>query len=125
MNFERVLERLRDYRLQNEHFDRLVGAVLANKLAARGVHALVASAAKSGARSRNTHPAKVSRQYKMAFFIVGEMRSGTSWLRRTLSAHPEIACGHEASFFGRAYDHEDIPVYPGPVSSLSRALADR
>lgn len=59
----------------------------------------------------------------MTFFIVGEMRSGTSWLRRTLSAHPEIACGHEGSFFGRDYDREEIPVYAGPVSSFTRALA--
>jgi hypothetical protein len=40
-----------------------------------------------------------------------------------LSAHPEIACGHEGSFFGRDYDHEEIPVYTGPVSSFTRALA--
>ncbi|MBD0327776.1 MAG: sulfotransferase [Pyrinomonadaceae bacterium] len=51
------------------------------------------------------------------------MRSGTSWLRRTLSAHPEIACGHEGSFFGRDYDREEIPVYAGPVSSFTHALA--
>lgn len=62
--------------------------------------------------------------YRGTFFIAGEMRSGTSWLRRMLNAHPEIACGHEGSFFGRDYEREDIPVYPGPVSSLTRALAE-
>lgn len=62
--------------------------------------------------------------YGGAFFIAGEMRSGTSWLRRMLNVHPEIACGHEGSFFGRGYDREEIPVYPGPVSSLTRALAE-
>jgi hypothetical protein len=118
MNLERVLERLRIYRLQNEHFDRLVGAVMANKLAARAVRASV-SAAASVAR-----PKGVSEQrYDTVFFVAGEMRSGTSWLRRTLSAHPEIACGHEGSFFGRDYNQEEIPVYTGPVSSFTRALA--
>ena len=44
-------------------------------------------------------------------------------MRHSLSDHPEIACGQEGSFFGRGYDHEEIPVYTGPVSSLTRALA--
>jgi Sulfotransferase family len=116
---ERVIERLRDYRLQNERFDRLVSAVLANKLAAKVVHASV-SAATSGSRAK-----VIFRQepYDTVFFIAGEMRSGTSWLRRTVSAHPEIVCGHEGSFFGRDYDREEIPVYTGPVSSFTRALA--
>jgi hypothetical protein len=119
VNPERVIERLRDYRLQNQHFDRLVSIVLANKLAARVVRASV-SAATSGSRAR-----MVSRPgpYDIPFFIAGEMRSGTSWLRRTLSAHPQIACGHEGSFFGRDYSSEEIPVYTGPVSSFTRALA--
>jgi hypothetical protein len=119
MNLERALERLRDYRLQNEHFDRLVGAVLANKLAAKVVHASV-SAATSGSRAKVVpRPGR----YDMVFFIAGEMRSGTSWLRRTLTAHPQIVCGHEGSFFGRSYSQEEIPVYTGPVSSFTRALA--
>ena len=122
MNLERVLERLRDYRLRNKYFDRLASAILANKLAARVMYASI-SAATSG--TKESHPKKASRarRYDTVFFIAGEMRSGTSWLRRTLSAHPEIACGHEASFFGRNYDHEEIPVYVGPVSSFTRALA--
>ena len=120
MNLERVLERLRDYRLQNEHFDRLVAAVMSNKLAARTVQTTVSVAASvSRPKGRVAGPG----QYEMVFFVAGEMRSGTSWLRRTLSAHPDIACGQEGSFFGRDYDHEEIPVYVGPVSSLTRALA--
>ena len=120
MNPERLLERLRNYRLQNEHFDRLVGAVMSNKLAARAARATV-SAAASVSRSKG-RVAGVG-QYETVFFVAGEMRSGTSWLRRTLSAHPEIACDQEGSFFGLDYDHEEIPVYSGPVSSLARALA--
>ncbi len=120
MNLERALERLRDYRLRNERFDRLAGAAMSNKLIARAERSSV-SAATSGAR-----PEKISvrpGQYDTVFFVAGEMRSGTSWLRKTLSAHPEIACGHEGSFFGRDYDREEIPVYAGPVSSFTRALA--
>lgn len=117
MNLERALNRLRDYRLQNESFDRLVGRIMSNETAARAVRG-AAAAATSISRSR-----RVTGRYRTVFFIAGEMRSGTSWLRRTMSAHPEIACGHEGSFFGRDYDHEQIPVYDGPVSSFTRALA--
>jgi len=122
MNPERVLERLRDYRLRNGRFDRLVGAVMANGVAAKAVRASVSAATSVSAsvsRRRKVSPGG----YDTVFFIAGEMRSGTSWLRRTLSAHPEVACGHEGSFFGRDYDHEEIPVYRGPVSSLTRALS--
>lgn len=122
MNLERTLQRLRDYRLQNEYFDRLVGAIMSNELGARLVRATVSAAATFTTPPARTK-APVRGQYDMTFFIVGEMRSGTSWLRRTLSAHPEIACGHEGSFFGRDYDREEIPVYAGPVSSFTRALA--
>jgi sulfotransferase family protein len=119
VNPERILEHLRNYRLRNERFDRLVGTVMANKTAARFVRAS-ASAATVGTRTRR---ASGSRQYDMVFFVAGEMRSGTSWLRRTLSAHPEVACGHEGSFFGRDYDREEISVYTEPVSSFTRALS--
>ena len=118
MNFERALERLRDYRLRNERFDRLVSAVMENELAAKAVRASVSLVA--GPRPMK---ALVPGLYDAVFFIAGEMRSGTSWLRRTMSAHPEISCGQEGSFFGRGYNREEIPVYPGPVSSLTRALA--
>ena len=119
MNLERVVERLRDYRLKNEQFDRLVGAVLSNEKAMGAARATVA-AARSVSRRGQTVAAG---DYDVVFFVVGEMRSGTSWLRHSLSDHPEIACGQEGSFFGRGYDHEEIPVYTGPVSSLTRALA--
>jgi hypothetical protein len=119
MNLERVVERLRDYRLKNEQFDRLVGAVLSNEKAMRAARATVA-AARSASRKGQTVAAG---DYDTVFFVAGEMRSGTSWLRHSLSDHPEIACGQEGSFFGRGYDSEEIPVYTGPVSSLTRALA--
>lgn len=119
MNPERLIERLRDYRLQNERFDRLVGSVMANELAGKVVRASVSTVTSIARRRRALRPG----QYDALFFIAGEMRSGTSWLRRTMSAHPEIACSQEGSFFGRDYDREEIPVYTNPVSSFTRALA--
>jgi hypothetical protein len=121
VNFERAIDRLRDYRLRNERFDRLVGVVMSNDLAAWTVRSSVSTAASVSRkiRMRSVKPG----EYDTVFFIAGEMRSGTSWLRRTLSAHPEIACGGEGSFFGRGYSREEIPVYSGPVSSFTRALS--
>ncbi|HET7480359.1 MAG TPA: sulfotransferase [Rubrobacteraceae bacterium] len=119
MNLERIVERLRDYRLKNERFDRLVGSVLSNKQGAKAVRSAVAAARSVSRRGQTLAPG----DYDTVFFVAGEMRSGTSWLRHSLSDHPEIACGQEGSFFGRGYDHEEIPVYTAPVSSLTRALA--
>lgn len=93
---------------------------MSNELTARAVRTSVSTIDSGIQRLRKTQKPG---QYDKVFFIAGEMRSGTSWLRRTLSGHPEIACGHEGSFFGRDYDHEEIPVYPHPVSSFTRALA--
>ncbi len=119
MNLELYVERLRDYRRKNERFDRLVAAVLAHESAAKVARASVSAARWVSRRRIVITPG----DYETVFFIAGEMRSGTSWLRYTLSNHPEITCGQEGSFFGRDYDHEEIQVYPDPVSSLTRALA--
>jgi Sulfotransferase family len=116
VNLERVIERLRDYRRRNERLDRMVGAVLANRLAARLAGATIFAV--TGSLEKDPRPG----EYDTVFFVAGEMRSGTSWLRRTLSAHPEIVCGHEGTFFGREYSREEIPVYPEPVSSFIHAL---
>src|SRR5215207_1162782 len=119
MNLERAVERLRDYRPKNERFDQLIGAVLSNEKAMRAARATVAAARSLSRRGQTV----AAGDYDTVFFVAGEMRSGTSWLRHSLSDHPEIACGQEGSFFGRGYDREEIPVYTGPVSSLTRALA--
>src|SRR5919199_4724905 len=120
MNVEQVIEHLKDYRVRSRRFDQAVEVVMSTKLAARVVRASV-SAATFASRSQEIAPRPG--RYDSVFFIAGEMRSGTSWLRRTLSSHPEIACGHEGSFFGRDCEREEIPVYTEPVSSLTRALA--
>lgn len=119
MNPERIVERLRNYRLENKRFDRLVGAVLSNERASKTVRKAVAAARSVSRRGQVLAPG----DYDTVFFVAGEMRSGTSWLRHSLSDHPEISCGQEGSFFGLDYDREEIPVYKDPVSSLTRALA--
>jgi glycosyltransferase involved in cell wall biosynthesis len=53
------------------------------------------------------------------FFVVGRAKSGTTWLMRTLDAHPEITCLGEGRFFGRDY------LLPGPETATipARPLA--
>ena len=120
MNLERFVEFLRDYRLRNERFDRLVGAVMSNDITGKAVRGAVLRA--DALVQRLPRRRAGVGDYDTVFFIAGEMRSGTSWLRRTISAHPEVVCGHEGSFFGKEWEKEDIPVYTGPVSSLTRAF---
>src|SRR5215210_7028461 len=91
MNFERVVERLRDYRLKNERFDRLVGAVLSNKKAMKVARASVA-AARSVSRRGQTVAAG---EYDTGFCVAGEMRAGACWMRHSVRGHAESACGQE------------------------------
>ncbi|WP_119067289.1 sulfotransferase family protein [Rubrobacter indicoceani] len=114
------MEQLRDYRARSRRFDRLVGVWMSNEAVAGAVRSSVLGA---DGLTRKLRSKMSGSGYSSVFFVAGEMRSGTSWLRRTISAHPEISCGGEGSFFGRDYDHEGIPVYSGPVSSLTRPFA--
>ena len=60
------------------------------------------------------------------FFVVGLAKSGTTWLMKTLDAHPEILCKGEGLFFGREHRREldDMArmVARQPPSSLYNAL---
>ena len=40
------------------------------------------------------------------FFLVGLAKSGTTWLMKTLDAHPEVLCRGEGRFFGEEYRRE-------------------
>ena len=61
------------------------------------------------------------------FFVVGQAKSGTSWLMKILDAHPEILCRGEGRFFGHDFIDEDFErgrqgkIQP---SSLYRALLE-
>jgi hypothetical protein len=48
------------------------------------------------------------------FFVVGHGKSGTTWVRNVLDAHPEILCRGEGRFFGRDF------VRVAPPEDLSR-----
>lgn len=60
------------------------------------------------------------------FFVVGQKKSGTTWLMRMLDAHPEILCKGEGRFFGAGWKREALKesgVQELP-SSLHEALLD-
>jgi glycosyltransferase involved in cell wall biosynthesis len=59
---------------------------------------------------------------RTTFFVVGEMKSGTSWVMWMLDSHPEIFCSGEGCFFGRDQVMEDIPVISEPTPSLRNGL---
>ena len=59
---------------------------------------------------------------RTTFFVVGEMKSGTSWVMWMLDSHPEVFCSGEGCFFGRDQVMEDIPVILDPTPSLRNGL---
>jgi len=61
-------------------------------------------------------------QQRTRFFVVGDMKSGTSWTMWMLNSHPEVFCSGEGCFFGRDQEREEIPVYGDPTPSLRNAL---
>jgi glycosyltransferase involved in cell wall biosynthesis len=69
------------------------------------------------------HPQDADRSFRRTtFFVVGEMKSGTSWVMWMLDSHPEIFCSGEGCFFGRDQEREDIPVILDPTPSLRNGL---
>jgi hypothetical protein len=59
------------------------------------------------------------------FFVVGQAKSGTSWLMKILDAHPEILCRGEGRLFGKDFIQKDFERgQQGKIqpSSLYRAL---
>jgi hypothetical protein len=42
------------------------------------------------------------------FFVVGQGKSGTGWLRKMLDSHPEVLCRGEGRFFGREKRNEEL-----------------
>jgi hypothetical protein len=60
------------------------------------------------------------------FFVVGNQKSGTTWLMRMLDAHPEILCRGEGRFFGGSWRQKSIKQRDAmrPASSLYNAVLD-
>ena len=60
------------------------------------------------------------------FFVVGQQKSGTTWLMRMLDAHPEILCKGEGRFFGAGWRQKSLKNanVRRPASSLYNALLD-
>lgn len=72
-------------------------------------------------------PAGRTGQSAPVFFLVGQAKSGTTWLMRILNAHPEVLCRGEGRIFGRDYKREDIRRMESKTlqpSSLYRAILD-
>jgi hypothetical protein len=60
------------------------------------------------------------------FFVVGNQKSGTTWLMRMLDAHPEILCKGEGRFFGGSWRQKSLKQRETmrPPSSLYHAFLD-
>ncbi|HEX5849540.1 MAG TPA: sulfotransferase [Rubrobacter sp.] len=60
------------------------------------------------------------------FFIVGNQKSGTTWLMRMLDAHPEVLCKGEGRFFGGSWRQKSLKQRDTmrPASSLYNAFLD-
>ena len=60
------------------------------------------------------------------FFILGQQKSGTTWLMRILDSHPEILCRGEGRFFGAGWRQKSVKRIDAqrPPSSLYNAVLD-
>jgi Sulfotransferase family len=60
------------------------------------------------------------------FFVVGNQKSGTTWLMRMLDAHPEVLCKGEGRFFGGSWRQKSLKQRDTmrPPSSLYHAFLD-
>src|SRR5215211_8165077 len=60
------------------------------------------------------------------FFVVGQQKSGTTWLMRMFDSHPEVLCKGEGRFFGKGWRQESVKQTNArrPPASLYNALLD-
>jgi hypothetical protein len=60
------------------------------------------------------------------FFVLGQQKSGTTWLMRILDSHPEILCKGEGRFFGADWRQRSLIQRDArrPPSSLYNAVLD-
>ena len=74
-------------------------------------------------RSPRTPDHEPATRQPEVFFIVGRAKSGTTWLTRTLDAHPEVLCRGEGRLFGRNYVLPGAETPTIPARPLAGALA--
>ncbi len=67
----------------------------------------IAALRKQLARLRGTQDSPVS-AVSPVFFVIGQKKSGTTWLQKMLNAHPEILCDGEGRFFGASWRREAL-----------------
>lgn len=87
----------------------------------------LARAEKSVTGEAATDAVGVEKGSPAPFFIVGQAKSGTSWVMRLLDAHPEVMARGEGRFFGRSYKRPDVKRMESATlqpSSLHRAFLD-
>jgi GT2 family glycosyltransferase len=78
---------------------------------------------KQAARPAARPPAQAGGLQPGVFFVIGQAKSGTSWVRSTLNSHPQIACLGEGKFFGRDFKTGN-PSSGGKLPSMYSMFAD-
>lgn len=115
-NHERLRELRRDLRRERRKSKRLRGRIRDLTLEIQALD-----------RQLEYGDGSVALTQRTRFFVVGEMKSGTSWLMWMLNSHPEIFCSGEGNFFGRNQrnqETDEIPILNHPTPSLRNALLD-
>src|SRR5215218_883394 len=77
------------------------------------------------ARAQSDRPNPV-RMGIPVFFVLGQPKSGTTWVMRILDSHPEILCKGEGRFFGADWRQQSVKRIDAkrPPSSLYNAMLD-
>jgi glycosyltransferase involved in cell wall biosynthesis len=122
---KRLKNRERKLRVANKRVEELGGALAKeqrrNRRLKRRNRDLALEVQSLDQQLGYSHDAGASAR-RTPFFVVGEMKSGTSWVMWMLDSHPEVFCSGEGCFFGRDQEKEDIPVIHEPTPSLRNGL---
>ena len=122
---KRLKNRQRKLRVANKRLEELGGALAKEERRGKRLKKrnrdLALEVQTLGSQLENPQDPETSFR-RTTFFVVGEMKSGTSWVMWMLDSHPEIFCSGEGCFFGRDQEMEDIPVILDPTPSLRNGL---
>jgi len=122
---KRLKNRERKLRVVNERVKELNGALAKEERGGKRLRRRnrdLALEVQSLARQREYPQDPPASYARTTFFVVGEMKSGTSWVMWMLDSHPEVFCSGEGCFFGRDQEWEDVPVILDPTPSLRNGL---